>query len=87
MFEYDKASQRAAEKLDRYDLTETLSWCYDANWRDPWDIKQKIITEYPELDDTLDDLSTDEFMMCLEAKYDVKFEEVVSYRMWYVRPR
>ncbi|MGN0246512.1 MAG: hypothetical protein ACI4DK_11200 [Lachnospiraceae bacterium] len=87
MFEYDEASQKAAEKLDNYDLTNILSWCYDASWRDPWDIKQKIQIEYPELDDILDDLSSDEFMEYLSKKYNVRFEEIISYRMWYVPKR
>lgn len=41
MFEYDKDSQHAAEQLDNYDLTDILDWCFDANWRDPWDIKKE----------------------------------------------
>ena len=87
MFEYDKASQKAAEQLDNYDLTNILDWCYDANWRDPWDIKEKIRIEYPELDDILDDLSSDEFMEYLTSKYNIKFEEVISYRFWFVPKR
>lgn len=86
MFEYDAASKAAAQELDNYDLTELLSRCYDANIRDPFDIRQAAITAHKELDDILDDLSTDEFMEYLESKYNVRFEEVVSYRMWY-RPK
>ena len=85
MFEYDKAAKITAEKLDKYDFGDILSWCYDANWREPWDIKQKISIEYNELDDVLDDLSSDEFMEYLSEKYNVRFEEIISYRMWYRR--
>ena len=83
MFDYDEYSKAAAEKLDEYDFTEILSSCYDNNLRDPWDIKCEIEDEYGELEDILDDLSVDEFMEYLSNRYDVYFEEVIAYRMWY----
>lgn len=85
MFEYDDAARLAAEALDRYDLTEILSECYDKGIREPWDILNKgILSRYPELEDTIDNLSTDEFMEYLCEKYHVRFEEIISYRMWYL---
>lgn len=83
MFDYDEYSKAAAEKLDEYDFTEILSLCYDNSLRDPWDIRCKIEDEYNELEDTLDDLSTDEFIEYLSNRYNVYFEEVITYRMWY----
>ena len=84
MFEYDDASSRAADTLDKYDLTDILSGCYDIGWRDPWDILHKgILARHPELEDAADNLSMDEFMEYLCNKYHVRFEEVISYRMWY----
>ena len=86
MFEYDKYSKVAAEKLDEYDFTEILSWCYDNDLRDSWDIKDKIADEYCELgidDGALDNLTHDEFMEYLSKRYNVRFEEISTYRMWY----
>ena len=83
MFDYDLASKKAAEKLDEYDLWPLLVQCYDVGWVDPWDIRERAISvKHPELADVLDDLSTDEFMEYLAKRYNVRFEEVVSYRMW-----
>ena len=87
MFEYDKYAKAAADKLDEYDFTEILSWCYDNGLRDPWDIRCKIEDEHYELsvdDGALDNLSIDEFMDYLSEKYSVRFEEVTTYRMWYI---
>lgn len=84
MFEYDDASRKAAETLDKYDFTDILSECYDKGIRDPWDIlHREILARHPELEAAADNLSTDEFMEYLCDKYHVRFEEVVSYRMWY----
>ncbi len=84
MFEYDQETSHAAETLDKYDLSDVLSECNDLGWRDPWDIRERaLLTKYPELTNTLDDLSLDEFMEYLCERYPVRFEEVVSYRMWY----
>ena len=87
MFEYDDDARRASETLDKYDFTDILSECYDIGMRDPWDILYKgILVRYPELEDTTDNLSTDEFMEYLCKKYHVRFEEIISYRMWYMLP-
>lgn len=82
IFWYDKEAQLAAEKLDNYDLMDILKYCYQIRWLNPWDIKGQIHLKYDELDEFLDDLSIDEFMLYLESKYPVKFEEFVDYRMW-----
>jgi hypothetical protein len=86
MFDYDLASEKAAETLDAYDLSELLLQCYDVGWVDPWDIRERaILVKHPELADVLDELSTDEFMEYLTKRYNVRFEEVISYRMWLMK--
>lgn len=85
MFEYDKDAERAAKILDEYDFTENLSICYDNGHRDPDSIRTNIIVNHKELEIILDDLSESEFMDYLCEKYNVEFEEVVTYRMWYRR--
>ena len=81
-----KFSKAAAEELDKYDFTEILSECYDNDLRSPWDIMERIVDKYAEfgfIDGALDNLSNDEFMEYLTERYPIKFEEVVTYRMWY----
>lgn len=86
MFDYDLASEKAAETLDACDLSELLLQCYDVGWVDPWDIRERaILVKHPELADVLDELSTDEFMEYLTKRYNVRFEEVISYRMWLMK--
>ena len=86
MFDYDLASEKAAETLDEYDLSGLLLQCYDVGWVDPWDIRERaILVKHPELADALDELSTDEFVEYLTKRYNVRFEEVISYRMWLMK--
>lgn len=88
MFEYDKYAEAAAKKLDEYDFSEILSSCYDNDLRNPWDIENAISEEYEELgsdDGALGNLSCDEFMEYLSKRYNVMFEEITTYRMWYKR--
>ena len=86
MFDYDLDSKRAVEKLDEYDFTDILSECYDMGMRDPYDIGDCISEDYPELEDTIADLTGCEWMEYLTARYPVRFEEISHYRMWYTRP-
>ena len=80
-------ARRQIQALDRYDFTGILYECYDKDLREPWDIlNEGILSHYPELEDTTDNLSTDEFMEYLCEKYHVRFEEVISYRMWHLPP-
>lgn len=89
MFEYDVNAKAAAEELDKHDLTNTLILCWKIGAEDPYAIKQEIQNEaVPNsiaLFDAVEELSPDELMEYLTQKYDVRFEEVVSYRM--LRPR
>ena len=87
MFEYDKYAKAAAEELDKYDFTDILSSCYDEGLRDFYNILDKIIEEHKELDiddGALDNLSSDEIMDYLSARYNVTFDEITTYRMRYV---
>lgn len=87
MFEYDEDSKKAAQKLDEYDFTDILKSCFDSDIRDAYDIRNFIGEKhYPELEDTLADLTESEWIEYLEARYPVRFEEVVRYRMWYRQP-
>ena len=87
MFEYDKYAKAAAEELDKYDFTEILSWCYDNHLCEFGDIVDKIIEEHKELDvndGALDNLSGDEIREYLSERYNVRFDEIITYRMRYV---
>ena len=88
MFEYDKYAKAAAEELDKYDFTDLLSMCYDRGLRSPDEIIDEILEEYEDLaynDNVWDNLSMDEIMQYLCAKYNVRFEEIISYQMLYCR--
>lgn len=86
MFEYDIHAQRAAEELDKYNFTDLLRYCYENGYRNPWDIADVMIAEHNELgveDGAIDWLSIDELIEYLSERYNVAFEEVITYRMWY----
>lgn len=86
MFEYDESARKAVEILDTYDLSSTLNDAYHEMVKDPWDIKVEYIpSRYPELEDVLSDLCEDEFMEYLSSRYPVKFDEVISYRMYFCK--
>lgn len=85
MFEYDIHAKHAAEELDKYNFTEILHYCYHNGLRNPWDIADVMISEYEELgveDGAIESLSIDEFTEYLSERYNVWFEEVITYRMW-----
>jgi hypothetical protein len=86
MFEYDKYAKAAAEELDKYDFTDLLSMCYDRGFRSPEEIIDEILEEYEDLaynDDVWDNLSMDELMQYLCKKYNIRFEAITSYQMFY----
>lgn len=84
MFEYDELVMAAANELDKHDLSGTLKWCYDGGWRDPDDIRDGISQHHNGLAEAVDELSDDELMMYLSAKYNVRFEETITYSMRYM---
>lgn len=83
MFEYDYEAMKAAEKLDQYNFKELLSDCYDVGYRKPEDIRDAIEHRYKKLKYDLDNLTDLELMEYLEMRYPIRFEEVITYRMWY----
>ena len=86
MFEYDFISKHAADELDKYDFTEILNYCYYNGLVNPWEIVDIIIEEHNELgteDGPFENLSLDEVIEYLSERYNVAFEEVITYRMWY----
>ena len=83
---YDTYVRPHVNKLNKYDFTEILSDCYDKGKNDFEDIKDEILERYKELDDEDSPfyyLSNDEIMSYLSDRYNVKFDEIVMYRMRY----
>lgn len=85
MFDYCQEAKKAADELDKYDLSDILKQCYEIGWRDPWDIGERgIIGKYPELEGSVHALDLDELMEYLMKKYPVRFSERISYAMYLV---
>jgi len=85
MFEYDEDAKMASEELDKYNFKYILGLCYDSDIRDPYDIKDYIISSLPELEEILEYLTEDEWMEYLTERYPIRFEEIIKYRMYYRR--
>lgn len=84
MFEYDLYAQIAAATLDEYDFTETLRSCYEQGMRTPFEIADEIENKYGgACVEAIDDLDMYEVMEYLSDRYNVRFEEVITYRMCY----
>lgn len=85
MFSYDVMAYHAAETLGKYNFEEDIQLCKQKKVLDPYDIREFLYTQerYPdEVADALEELSLDEFMEYLTAKYGVRWEEIITYRMW-----
>ena len=83
MFEYDELASNAAKTLDKYNLKDEIQQCRQLKYFDPYDIRNhmQLYTNDFELMDALEELSLDEFMEYLTARYGIRWEEVISYRM------
>ena len=82
MFEYDELASNAVKILDKYNFEEKILQCRKARWLSPDDIREHIGFENEgEVENALEDLSLDEFMDYLTARYSIKWEEIISYRM------
>lgn len=81
MFNYDKELQNAVEELDKYDLTDTLTVCWDMGITDPYSIMEYIQHEFTTLEDVIDQFGVDEFEIYLAEEYGITFIEITSYRM------
>ena len=82
MFEYDEATNKAAKVLDEYDLTDFLSECGNSGCTNLLDIQEKVVEKFGELETVMDDMTSDEFMEYLCKRYNVKFAEEITYRMY-----
>ena len=82
MFEYDKDASMAVEKLDKYEFYDLLKSCYYDSTNEVDEVRDRIISEYPELESILDDLSDYELMEYLSETYNsVSFREVTTYEL------
>jgi len=82
MFEYDELASNAVKVLDKYNFKEEIAHCRDARWLSPDDIREHIGFENEgEVEEALEDLSLDEFMEYLTARYKIRWQEIISYRM------
>lgn len=63
-------------KLDNYDFAELIdkSKGYQIEW-----FKMKVESQYPELENILENMSNDELVLYLESKYNLKFDAVIIY--------
>lgn len=75
----DKETAMVYKKLNTFNLMDILESCYSNGDRDAWEVRDKICDLYPELTETLYDLTLDEFMDYLTVKYPVHFCEVTHY--------
>lgn len=81
MFEYDQEVSDAVKILDKYDLKPVLNDCYDSGDRHPYDIRDKAVENFPEIEDALECLCEDEWMEYLIKRYNVRFRETISYQL------
>lgn len=81
MFEYDDESAKAAEELDKHDLTTALKNVHGA---DIYEVKERIRSlETPEISEAVECLTIDELVLYLERRYHMRTtEEVVSFMWW-----
>lgn len=83
MFDYNPSKKKAAEELDKYDFSKLLKQCYKIGWRDPFSIGLKgIAGRYPELEDSVKQLSPNDLVHYLGTKYPVAFRAKVSVEMY-----
>jgi hypothetical protein len=83
MFEYDKLASEAVKVLDRCDFSEEIESCKQSKIRDAYDIREYIERNYLwEVREALDNLSLDEFMEYLTARYNVRWQEISHYEMY-----
>ena len=89
MFEYDELASNAVMILDKYNLENEILKCREYDITDPYEIRAHIEESVFERDSifelevllALEDLSIGEFVEYLTAKYGIRWQEVVSYRM------
>ena len=83
MFEYDELASEAVKVLDGCDFSEEIEYCKRSKIRDAYDIREYIERSYLwEVGEALDNLSLDEFMEYLTARYNVRWQEISYYEMY-----
>lgn len=83
MFEYDELTIKATIILDKYNFKEDIEHCKQVDILDPYDIREFLETKYPgEISDALDNLSIYDFMDYLKTRYNVRWYELINYRMY-----
>ena len=81
MFEYDEYACAIAKKLDEYDFYKDLKYCYGIKWTGIWDIVSQICLCHNEVEAFIYELDAEELVEYFTTRYNVKFVEVVNYRM------
>lgn len=82
MFEYDESASKAVEVLDKCDFSEDIEYCKLTKIREAYDIREYLENNYLwEVRDALDELSIDEFMEYLTARYNIRWQEISHYEM------
>ena len=80
MFDYNEESKRAAEILDKYDLTDVLKEC---RGREVSEIEEEIKKINDELCEAIENLTYVEFSDYLIERYKMRMEEAsISYMWW-----
>lgn len=83
MFEYDELASKTVAVLDKCDFKEDIEHCKRVRMLDAYDIREFLEKYYLwEIRDALDDLSLDEFMEYLTARYGVRWHEISHYEMF-----
>lgn len=81
MFEYNAESSKAAEKLDRYNLTDVLK---DVHGVDIYEVAEIISSMgNAEISKAIDCLTIDELVLHLERRYEMGTTEEVRSFMWW----
>ena len=83
MFEYDELASKAVTILDECDFKEDIEHCKRVRMLDAYDIREFLEKNYLwEIGEALDNLSLDEFMEYLTARYNVHWHEISHYEMY-----
>lgn len=83
MFEYDELASKAVVILDKCDFKEDIEHCKRVRILDAYDIREFLENNYLwEIRDALDNLSLDEFMEYLTARYNIRWQEISRYEMY-----
>lgn len=82
MFEYDEDSCNAALVLDRYNLESSLEYCRKHGYLSLYEIEEVLKEQHGyKVESALEHFSEDEFMEYLRNRYNVRFSEIITYKM------